>query len=351
MEGTLKRISNRGFTLVELMVTLAMTALLVTAMYALFGDQEKVYATEEQIIQMQQNARVAMEMISRDVRMAGFFGCGFSSSTNFTDTVRNTNGDILFNMAPITGLDNLGGQNSYGAESGTDLLVLSYADQNTSSQVDAPPMNNSAASIHLSTAGILNIGDIAVVTDCTYTSVFQITNLQYSGQSVVHDTNQGGGNPDPANSTKDLGHVYEPGSRMYKLAQKYYWVDSNLQLHVANGGYNATLSKWQPDNQEAAIADNIENLQLEYGVDTDGNGTPDQWHNATDVTSGNFWNKVVAVRIYILARTARQEKDYINRHSYSVPDSSDPQTLGPYNDGYHRYFLVRSVALRNRWSG
>ena len=345
MAGTLKKLSGqRGFTLVELMVTVAMTAMLVAAMYALFGDQEKLYATEEQIIQMQQNARVAMEMLSRDVRMAGFWGCGSTSIGRFKNTVRNDDGKLLFRMVPVGGLNNLTSGNDYGAKAGTDLLVLSYANEDDNSRIDQE-MNNSSADLHLTQKGILNIGDIAIVSDCTYTSVFQITNLNDSGRSLVHNTNKGGGNPDPANDTKDLGHIYEPGSRVYKISQKYSWLTPAGELKVASGGFDTGAYAWQPNLQVATIAENIQDLQFEYGVDTDGNGSPDAWQNASQVLN---WDQVVAVRIYVFARTGRAEKDYINRHVYNFADRPLPHS---YHDGYHRYFLERDVAMRNRWPG
>lgn len=350
MAGAVKGSSQHGFTLVELMVTLVMTALLVGAMYILFGDQEKIYATEEQTVQMQQNARAAMEMISRDVRMAGFFGCGSTSGTSFTDTVNGHTTDFLLNLGAVDGLDNVTGSagssgNPLGAMDGSDVLAISYADAEHPYTVDVPYMNTDSADIHLATGSGLVEGDIVVVSDCSHTSVFQITGLTASGsgRSVTHNT--GNSNPGPGNATKDLGYEFGGGAQLYEMVQKYYWLTPQGDLEVAQG--TCVNGTWNPTNQEVTVAENIQNLQFEYGVDTNGDGSPDEWQNAAQVTN---WDQVVAVRIYILARTARKEKNYINRNSYTFTDSSGTVTLGPYNDAYHRYFLTRSVAIRNRWS-
>ncbi len=62
----------RGFTLVELIVALFLSSLLVTALYYTFVKQHKTYTVQEQVVDTQQNARVAVFQMMRELRMAGF---------------------------------------------------------------------------------------------------------------------------------------------------------------------------------------------------------------------------------------------------------------------------------------
>ena len=64
--------NESGFTLTEMMAALAVTAILVTSIYHLYIAQSRTYAVQAEISEMQQNGRVAMNIISRDIRMAGF---------------------------------------------------------------------------------------------------------------------------------------------------------------------------------------------------------------------------------------------------------------------------------------
>lgn len=63
---------ENGFTLVELLVALALTGLVMTVVYKTFASQQKVYVMQENGSAMQQDLRSAMEIVSKDLRMAGY---------------------------------------------------------------------------------------------------------------------------------------------------------------------------------------------------------------------------------------------------------------------------------------
>jgi len=63
---------QRGLTLVELMVALAIAFIVIGAVYQAFTSQQRTYTIQDQVAEAQQNARVAMNILMRDLRMAGF---------------------------------------------------------------------------------------------------------------------------------------------------------------------------------------------------------------------------------------------------------------------------------------
>lgn len=63
---------QRGFTLVEIMVATAITSVIVLAGMAAMTMTGKAVRANEQVSDSQQNARIAMEMIAHDIKMAGF---------------------------------------------------------------------------------------------------------------------------------------------------------------------------------------------------------------------------------------------------------------------------------------
>lgn len=79
MEGFFSKGGARGFTLVELLIAMALGALLLGALISTFVVQSKAYDVQGQMTEMVQTARAAMDMISREVRMAGYdpTGAGF----------------------------------------------------------------------------------------------------------------------------------------------------------------------------------------------------------------------------------------------------------------------------------
>ena len=70
--GALKKCNNAGFTLVELMIAIAIFGFVSAGMYATYQQQQNSYLTQEQVADMQQNLRSALFFITRDLKKAGF---------------------------------------------------------------------------------------------------------------------------------------------------------------------------------------------------------------------------------------------------------------------------------------
>ena len=64
--------NTAGFTLVELMITLVISGIIVAAIYSAYVTQQRVYLAQEQVAEMQQNLRAAADILTREIRMAGY---------------------------------------------------------------------------------------------------------------------------------------------------------------------------------------------------------------------------------------------------------------------------------------
>lgn len=80
---------QKGFSLIELMISLVLFLLVLAGIFQLFESNRSTYATGEKRADVQQNARVAMDEISRQVRMAGYFPENFD--TNVGNDIANGN--------------------------------------------------------------------------------------------------------------------------------------------------------------------------------------------------------------------------------------------------------------------
>ena len=67
-----RSIAQAGFTLIELMVGMAVSVVVVAAAFTILTTTSKSLRANEQIVDTQQNLRMAMEMLSRDFKLAGF---------------------------------------------------------------------------------------------------------------------------------------------------------------------------------------------------------------------------------------------------------------------------------------
>jgi type IV pilus assembly protein PilW len=63
---------DKGFTLTELMVSLVISGVLMTGVYSVFNSQQKSYAVQDQLAAAHQNLRAALNLMVKDIRMAGF---------------------------------------------------------------------------------------------------------------------------------------------------------------------------------------------------------------------------------------------------------------------------------------
>ena len=73
----LSKNKENGFTLVELLIAMTIGLIILTALSSTFLMQRKIYDVQEQVAEMVQNARAAMDMMSREIRMAGYAPTGY----------------------------------------------------------------------------------------------------------------------------------------------------------------------------------------------------------------------------------------------------------------------------------
>lgn len=63
---------NAGFTLVELLIGLAVSGILLTAVFAAFKSQQDSYLAQDQVVEMQENIRAGVGIMTQELRMAGY---------------------------------------------------------------------------------------------------------------------------------------------------------------------------------------------------------------------------------------------------------------------------------------
>jgi prepilin-type N-terminal cleavage/methylation domain-containing protein len=79
--------NKRGITLIELLVALVISAITMAAIYKVFISQTKVYYVQDQVVEVQQNVRTAMEVLLRDLRMTGFDDNNPDSAVTITNPI------------------------------------------------------------------------------------------------------------------------------------------------------------------------------------------------------------------------------------------------------------------------
>lgn len=84
-----------GFTLVEIMLAMVISVIVVAAIYAAYISQQRSSTAQEQVAEMQQNLRAALELMSREIKMAGYdpdgLGAKITTATSQELTFRKDN--------------------------------------------------------------------------------------------------------------------------------------------------------------------------------------------------------------------------------------------------------------------
>jgi type IV pilus assembly protein PilW len=151
---TKRSLNEQGFTIIELLVSMAVFLLAIGAIYSTFQTQHKSYLMQQEVAAMQQNLRAAMFYMQREIRMAGCdplgtAGAGIftanSDSISFTEDVRgdsagsdpdgaldDPNENITYNLddSDGDGIDDELDRNNQTVAQNIDALNFVYLDAN-----------------------------------------------------------------------------------------------------------------------------------------------------------------------------------------------------------------------------
>ncbi len=74
------RNNRKGFTLIEILITMVVSGIVITGIYSVYNYQQKIYVSQLQIVEMQQNLRAGLLMLVNEIRMAGYDPTGAASA-------------------------------------------------------------------------------------------------------------------------------------------------------------------------------------------------------------------------------------------------------------------------------
>ncbi len=228
--------SEQGLTLIELLVALGLFSIVSLAAFSVLSSSQQAAVMNDQTVQVQQNVRLAMDLVSRDIRMAGFGNPPAGSVAGCANHINAT--------------DN----NTAGADTGSDTISVVTVDQE----------------IGTLASGFSNGNVITLNTLPSDIAVGQVVTLEGIFTAGVSAFNTG---------TKQLTLV-EPGTATPKnILSPVVFAAGTQVIRLACVSYTVTGSTVTPPFQllrnNVALVDGIESLQLAYAVDADNEGTID----------------------------------------------------------------------------
>jgi type IV pilus assembly protein PilW len=77
--------SSQGYTLIEVVMALGLSLLTMIAVYSLYVQELKAQGVRENVLEMNQQARVVVDLVSREILMAGYDPRGVNRDTDLTN--------------------------------------------------------------------------------------------------------------------------------------------------------------------------------------------------------------------------------------------------------------------------
>lgn len=346
-----------GFTIVELMVAATLGLLILGGAISMFVSNKRVYTEQDEMGRLQENARFAIDMLVRDIRMAGHTGCNddLDSVTNhingaavatslyaFTPLEGMNEGDTAWR--PSTSTDEVAGMLA-----GSDSITVRYL-AHTGIYNMEPAMSAAAFEIYTSSASGITQGDVVAISDCNSAEIMVATTTAATSTPGCVST-------DPADTCMDTFEYQagaitgaEPGNATAVLSKDY---DSQATIlsYVTNRYFVGNDAAGNPvlflksgfDAAEEVI-EGVENMQIMYGEDTAGaDQIADTYVHAAAVTD---WDNVVGVRISLLMRSIQQYGTDINNDTFNLFGV----VVDPVDDRRRRRVFTTTIQVRNRGS-
>jgi type IV pilus assembly protein PilW len=292
--------SQRGFSLVELMVALAIGIFLLAGALTVFQQTRTQYRAIEAVSRLQESARYAMSVLENDLRLAGYWAKHSQSSS--VSRVANIPGlplslcDPDFDPTPANLQTYVAGGGvvkldcATNPRAGTDVLIIRR------SSVDPVPPELAADED--------TVPDL--VDGVLYAQNSYVGTLVFEGDSI----------PTPYFSDTSDTHL---------LITNAYYVSNGSESDPNLPSLHRVSLAAGPAAQDDEIIQGIESLTIEFGLDTNGDTAVDTWSVDPAALAAD---PPLAARVTLVARAEQREN-----------------TVVP--DGFRRFSITKTVYLRN----
>lgn len=333
---------QRGLSLIELMIAMALGLMIIAGLAYTFWAGRQSYRMQDNLSRIQENARTALDTMAQDLRMAGFIGCpGLGASSPYvTPVVRAlTPPAATFTLAnAMTGFEaGTGWTNNTGITqvAGSDVISLQRASGNGAYLSSAMASSSGDIAIGDNPDGFAN-SHVLMISDCGSADLFRASSVANTnpGATITHASTQ--------NTSASLSKAYGANARVMAYQSSTYFIGTS-----GTGAPTLYRLPWSGNALGAPeeLAEYVEDMQLTYGVDTDANGTVDQYVAASAVTD---WSLVKTVRIRLLVGSPEDRVTDTTSTHVTLRDADADNVADTATDRrLHRAFAM-TVSLRNR---
>ncbi|ELI6421144.1 PilW family protein [Aeromonas veronii] len=322
--------NSRGFTLVEWLVAMLLGLFLLAGVFTVFvmsrSSSEDAFDQSE----LQENGRLAIRLISQDIKWAGFFGAYTGQSTQVGSSLSLSTGSTILSASDCLDERSVGSLPSpLGPIRG--LWISRVSASKGLSGFTCIDANDRVANSDVISIKRLVGRPIPASEGLDTNRFYMATNSQEARVIKGSETR-------PLFGANNESQIWEYQHYIYYLSQEDGIPVLRKRYLTVNGG-SALIG--------GAMAEGVENMVLMFGVDDSviPDGRIDRYLSADQMTT-QLWNegRVLGVRLFLLIRAAKESARYKNNNTYQLGNLPPIKGNG---DGYRRLLLESSIALRN----
>lgn len=384
---------ERGFSLIELMISLVIGLIILLGLVVVYVSAVRAHNTNNALAQVQENGRFALGFLAGSIREAGGTGC--SGKENIAVALnRNDDGELPwwadYDHNAIRGVDNDSddhredntpspfastptgtgtGERIVNADEELDAIAVVGAG-NDNLNVDDGLITGNLQADHpfpVTDAGDIGVGSILVACDGSQSSVFQVTGVSNDGHDIEHEAT---GNASPGNCTEQLGYpinVTSPTECASENAEFSFSDEMTLSVlepaifYIGNTDHGTGRALFRRQMvvttdgsvewQDQELVPDVEGMMIRYGYGS--NDGIDHYADAATINTNDSWDRVRAVRIYLLISSAVGNALSSPTNNNQNNQVQDQTLLAPFSyvdtsDSRLRRVFVTTIAIRNR---
>jgi type IV pilus assembly protein PilW len=341
-------IKQRGLSMIELLVAMAIGGFLIIGAVTLQSNTRKTFTVNEQNARLQETARYVLSVMEPEIQLAGLFG--YSNNPNTVKLVVGANeyyaAQLRQSMAAPTGIPT--SMNSCGVNFVLDVAQTVQADDNNYTLACAAGGGGHNGISDTLTLRRASIEDVGAPTG---------TRLQlFTNRKFPMDQRMFIGNSIPNYS----GAMAAGDKEVRNMMIQTYYVARSADSRPAMPALRLRQYIDGPAWDDQEVIRGVEDIQVEFGVDPgadeNGDGVPDDiaGDGMADIIEGEalryvtpadailLSGQVVSVRLWVRVRAEEAEMGFVDNRNYVYGSTN----FTP-NDSFRRVLMSRTIFLRN----